>query len=58
LSLELQLGRLAILDIEGFPVQRHWHVVHHTRKRLPPAAQSFKAFLLSDGESLMNDLVG
>ena len=57
LALELQLGRLAILDIVGFPVQRHWHVVHHTRKRLPPVAERFKAFLLADGETLMSELV-
>ncbi len=58
LSLELKLGRLTILDIVGFPVMRHWHVVHHTRKRLPPAAQNFKAFLREEGGTLMARLVG
>ena len=57
LSLELQLGKLVILDIASFPILRHWHIVHHTRKRLPPVAQAFKAFLQSNGEMLMRELV-
>ncbi|HEX9390130.1 MAG TPA: LysR substrate-binding domain-containing protein [Usitatibacteraceae bacterium] len=54
---ELRLGRLAILDVAGFPVVRHWHVVHHRQKQLPPVAQAFTAFLLAEGAALIEQLV-
>ena len=43
ISQELELGRLAVLRVEGLPVVRSWHVVHLARKRLPPVAAAFKA---------------
>ncbi|OGA61204.1 MAG: transcriptional regulator [Betaproteobacteria bacterium RIFCSPLOWO2_12_FULL_65_14] len=55
---ELELGRLAVLDVEGFPVMREWHVVHHRNKRLPPVAVAFKQFLLQEGAPLIEALVG
>ncbi len=48
LELELALGRLAVLDVEGFPIMRHWYVVHRVDKRLSPAAAGFKAFVLGE----------
>ncbi len=58
IGMELELGRLAVLDVEGFPVMREWHVVHHGRKRLPPVALAFKSFLLEEGAALIEQLVG
>lgn len=55
---ELELGRLAVLDVEGFPLMRRWHVVHHKGKRLPPVAVAFKQFLLQEGAGLIERLVG
>lgn len=46
LEMELALKRLAVLGVEGFPIMRHWYVVHRADKRLSPAAQAFKAFVL------------
>jgi DNA-binding transcriptional LysR family regulator len=46
LELELQSGRLAILDAQHFPIMRHWYVVHRKGKRLSAAAETFKRFLL------------
>ncbi len=46
-ALELAVGRLVILDVEGFPIVRHWHVVHLRHKHLPPPAAAFKELLLS-----------
>lgn len=46
LEQELALKRLAVLNVEGFPIMRHWYVVHRTDKRLSPAAQAFKNFVL------------
>ena len=44
-ALELETGRLAILDVESFPIIRHWFVVHRQNKRLSPVAAGFKEFL-------------
>lgn len=57
IGLELQLKRLAVLVVEGFPVLHSWHVVHRKNKRLPPVALAFKAFLLSEGSALIDRLV-
>jgi len=55
---ELELGRLSVLDVEGFPVMRKWHIVHRKNKRLPPVAVAFKEFLLQEGAALIERLVG
>jgi DNA-binding transcriptional LysR family regulator len=55
---ELALGRLAVLDVEGFPIMRQWHIVHHKNKRLSPVAAAFKEFLLQEGAALIERLVG
>jgi len=55
---ELEAGRLALLDVEGFPVMRKWHIVHHKNKRLPPVAIAFKEFLLQEGAAMIEKLVG
>ncbi|SCC94084.1 RuBisCO operon transcriptional regulator [Thiomonas sp. X19] len=57
-SLELEVGRLAVLDVEGFPVMLNWYVVHRKSKRLPPVAQAFKEFLMLEGASLIQTITG
>ncbi|MBI4203684.1 MAG: LysR family transcriptional regulator [Betaproteobacteria bacterium] len=57
ISQELQLGRLTVLDVEGFPVMRNWHIVHRKNKRLPPVAVAFKEFLLKEGAALVERIV-
>jgi DNA-binding transcriptional LysR family regulator len=52
-ELELETGRLKILDVQDFPIMRHWHVVHRKNKRLSSVAQAFKAFLLKEATGLM-----
>jgi LysR family transcriptional regulator, low CO2-responsive transcriptional regulator len=42
---ELALGELAMLDVQGFPLLRRWHVVYQSGKHLSPAALAFKAWL-------------
>jgi DNA-binding transcriptional LysR family regulator len=56
ISQELELGRLAVLPVEGLPIVRSWHVVHLARKRLPPVAAAFKHFLLEEGAGLLQAL--
>lgn len=49
-SLELETKRLALLDVQHFPIRRSWFVVHRKNKRLSAIAQAFKHFLLEEGE--------
>ncbi len=45
-SLEREAGRLVVIKAEGFPIRRHWYVVHRKGKRLSAVADAFKTFLL------------
>jgi LysR family transcriptional regulator, low CO2-responsive transcriptional regulator len=56
-SRELRARSLAILDVQGFPLMLNWYVVHRRNKRLPPVAQAFKQFLLSEGRQLIDQAV-
>lgn len=47
-EMELTLGRLKILDVSDFPIQRHWYLVHRKGKRLSAIAEAFKGFLLDE----------
>lgn len=50
---ELGSGHLALVDIEGLPVVRHWHITHLAAKRLSPAASVFKDFVVTEAASLI-----
>ena len=49
ISREHQAGKLAVLDVRGFPLMLNWYVVHRRTKRLPPVAQAFLRFLRDEG---------
>ena len=53
LDMEFKLGRLAVLNVEGFPILKDWYVVHREGKRFSAAAQAFKEFVLSEGNKLI-----
>ncbi|MDP9929481.1 LysR family transcriptional regulator [Variovorax paradoxus] len=57
ISQETRAGSLRVLDVEGFPLMLNWYVVHRRNKRLPPVAQAFKDFLLTDGPALISQIV-
>lgn len=52
IELELETRRLSMLNVENFPLLRHWYVVHRANKRLSTAGQAFKQFLLTEAERL------
>lgn len=56
-SRELRDGSLVALDVQGFPVQLHWYLVHRRHKRLPPVALAFREFLLAEGAAWMDRVV-
>jgi DNA-binding transcriptional LysR family regulator len=53
IELELKTRRLAVLDVQGLPIVRDWHVVHLKAKQLSPIALAFKDFLLTQAATLM-----
>lgn len=46
LEMELETGRLVVLNVAGFPIMRSWYLVHRKGKRLSPVAQVFREFVL------------
>ena len=46
-ELELETGRLVVLPVEGFPMVRHWFLVHRSDKPLSAASQAFREVLLA-----------
>lgn len=53
LELELEAGRLVVLDIRDFPIMRHWYIVHRQGKRLTPVAQAFRQFVLGEAGKVL-----
>jgi len=54
--LELEVQRLAILDVEHLPIMRHWYLVHRQGKRLSPLSQAFKEFILGEAHGIMENI--
>ena len=53
IELELETGRLAMLNVEYFPLLRHWYVAHRSNKRLSSAALSFRNYLLAEAKKVI-----
>ncbi|MCK4704710.1 MAG: LysR family transcriptional regulator, partial [Gammaproteobacteria bacterium] len=53
LELELETKRLAILDVEDFPIQRYWYILQRKGKRLSPVAMAFKEFVLNEASKFI-----
>jgi LysR family transcriptional regulator, low CO2-responsive transcriptional regulator len=49
IALELEFGKLAILDVIGMPIRRQWFSVVRTDRTLSPAMQAFQDFLSRKG---------
>jgi DNA-binding transcriptional LysR family regulator len=37
---------VAIINVKGFPISSHWHMVHPAKKKLSPVAMAFKEEVL------------
>jgi len=53
--LEQTAGKLAVLDVEGFPIRRRWYAVHQKGKRLSLVAQTFLDFILAESHQAFAD---
>ncbi len=56
LALEGSTGQLAILDVEGFPIQRHWYIVHPAGKQLSVIAKTFLEYLKNEGKQIAEQI--
>ena len=55
LGLEPEQANLVSLDIEGFPLESHWHFVYPVGKHLSVAARAFMDFARVHAKSLIPD---
>jgi len=53
LDRELELGRLEILDVDSFPIMRHWHLVHREGKRFTALMSAFKSLVEDDSAKIL-----
>jgi DNA-binding transcriptional LysR family regulator len=53
IELELETQRIVVLDVEYFPIMRHWHIVQRKDKRPSTAVQEFERFLLEESQSMV-----
>jgi LysR family transcriptional regulator, low CO2-responsive transcriptional regulator len=52
LALEGVNNQLSILDVEGFPIERHWYVIYPAGKQLSAIAKAFFDYLLNEGKQV------
>lgn len=55
LALEGATGKLAILDVEHFPIERNWFVVYPNGKQLSVVATAFLEYLLDEGKKVAQE---
>ena len=58
IELEVQTGRLMILDVVGLPATRQWFAVYMIERRLTLAARALHQFLVEEGAQFLPDLCG
>jgi LysR family transcriptional regulator, low CO2-responsive transcriptional regulator len=56
-SVELEDGRLVMLDVVGLPIMRQWFVVRRSERRMMPAAAMLWDFFAAAGGSFLPELV-
>ena len=52
LTMDATANELAILDVEGFPIQRHWYVAYLAGKQLSVVANTFLEYLQEAASSI------
>jgi DNA-binding transcriptional LysR family regulator len=55
LGVDSEQKQLVTLDVEGFPLERHWYFVYPVGKNLPAAAQAFMEFTRRHSKQLVRD---
>jgi LysR family transcriptional regulator, low CO2-responsive transcriptional regulator len=52
LALDRNEDELAVLDVEGFPIRRHWYLAYSKEKPLSILAQTFLEFMQKESQAL------
>jgi len=55
LELELNAQTLSVVNVENFPIYRHWYVVQREGKRLSPIATVFKKYIMEDVDDVIRE---
>jgi len=55
-SLELALGLLITLPVEGFPLMRSWYIVQRRTLPLLPVQARLRSFLIEVGQNVIEDI--
>lgn len=58
LGLGPDFGKLAMLDVEGFPVESHWHLAYPVGKQLSFVAETFMEFTRKEARRVMIEAGG
>ncbi len=53
IEMEVELGRLVILDVVGMPIRREWFSVWRSDRSFTPAMQTFSHFLKTEGAKFL-----
>jgi len=54
LEMELALNRLIVLDVEDFPVMRHWRLVYRRDKRFSAIARAFHDYIVDEANTIIH----
>src|SRR5579862_306705 len=54
MRLELDAGLIKLLEVEGLPLVRLWHIVNMQTKVLSPAAEALRYFVLERGREILS----
>ncbi|NJM46887.1 MAG: LysR family transcriptional regulator [Alkalinema sp. RU_4_3] len=55
LALDGPNSHVAILDVQNFPIQRHWYVMYPSGKQLSAIAMVFHDYLLNEGKQVAQE---
>lgn len=57
LGLESEVSRLICLDVEGFPLENHWHLAYPVGKQLSAISRAFMDFARIEAKALVQDSI-
>ena len=55
LALEGSTRKLKILDVQGFPIERYWYVIHPKNKQISVVAEEFLKYLVEEGKQVVEE---
>jgi len=53
LEMELALNRLVVLNVQDFPIMRHWLLVYRKDRHFSPVSKAFHDYVLENAEALL-----